>query len=80
MSLLRNCLSVQMFPLFSPTPSLRLFFSAVHLSSIKGITELVYLERRVVLSLDDARVRETQCYPVRFSLNSPRMTRLIMIL
>ncbi len=24
----------------------------------------------MVLSLDDARVRETQCYPVRFSLNS----------
>lgn len=49
------------FCFYPPSPSLCLFFYAVHLSSDEGITELVYLERRVVLSLDDARLRET-CY------------------
>lgn len=61
-----NCLSVQMFSLSFPpfffTASV--FLYAVHLSSIRGIIELVYLERRMVLSLDDASERETQCYPV----------------
>jgi len=45
------------FSVFFPLLLHCICFSAVHLSSIRSIIEL-YLERRMVLSSDDARVRE----------------------